>query len=86
MVLASEYTPWSSNFFLYMTVKMHVVKNNLMGAVVSVSQVAILLVYLCKEKWKSSNQHIPSNNLYLQSLDFIDKRERSGWIITRLLP
>ena len=45
----SGYTPWSSNFFLYMTVKMHIVKNDLMSAVVSMSQVAILLLYLCKE-------------------------------------
>ena len=39
-----------------MSVKMHIVKNNLISAVISVSQVTILLVYLHKERVMSKCQ------------------------------
>ena len=41
----------------------------------------------CAKEQRTSNQHIQSScHLHLQTLDFIDERERSGGIITRLLP
>lgn len=42
--------PWSHDFFLHMSVKVQIIKNDFVSAIVSMSKVATLLYYLCTSK------------------------------------